>query len=122
MTVGCLDSAVTGGVEAGPVNIAAAQVKIGELAQCAGVTVRTVRWYCDQGLLSPVCRKTAGYRLFDANALARPELIRTLREIGLDLPVVKTGSAPRPEAARRGRRSRRRAGSADPLSAAASCS
>jgi len=67
----------------------AARLRIGELAQGAGVTVRTVRWYCDQGLLSPAGRSAAGYRLFDAEALARLELVRTLREIGLDLPAIK---------------------------------
>src|SRR5215471_13228315 len=61
----------------------------GELARCAAVTVRTVRWYSDQGLLSPCCRSAAGYRLYDSETLARLELIRTLREIGPDLPVIK---------------------------------
>jgi len=61
----------------------------GELARCAAVTVRTVRWYSDQGLLSPCCRSAAGYRLYACEALARLELIRTLREVGLDLPVIK---------------------------------
>jgi DNA-binding transcriptional MerR regulator len=37
-------------------NSAAAHLRIGELAGCAGVTVRTVRWYCDQGLLSHLHR------------------------------------------------------------------
>jgi len=61
----------------------------GELARCAAVTVRTVRWYSDQGLLFPCCRSAAGYRLYDSETLARLELIRTLREIGPDLPVIK---------------------------------
>ncbi len=61
----------------------------GELARCAGVTVRTVRWYSDQGLLSPSGRTAAGYRLYGIEALARLELVRTLREIGLELPVIK---------------------------------
>src|SRR6266700_1119167 len=67
----------------------AAHLWLGELARCAGVTVRTVRWYCDQGLLPVACRSAAGYRLFGVEALARLELICTLREIGLDLPVIK---------------------------------
>lgn len=67
----------------------ARRLTIGELARCAGVTVKTVRWYSDQGLVSPVCRTAAGYRRYDVGALARLELARTLREIGLDLATVK---------------------------------
>ncbi len=69
--------------------VVAGRFTTGELARCAGVTVRTVRWYSDQGLLSPTCRSAAGYRLYGIEALARLELVRTLREIGLDLPVIK---------------------------------
>jgi DNA-binding transcriptional MerR regulator len=61
----------------------------GVLAGYAGVTVRAVRWYTEQGLLSPVCRSAGGYRLYDAGALARLELVRTLREMGLELPVIR---------------------------------
>jgi DNA-binding transcriptional MerR regulator len=61
----------------------------GDLARCAGVTARTVRWYTEQGLLSAVCRSRGGYRLYDAAALARLELVRTLREMGLELPVIR---------------------------------
>jgi DNA-binding transcriptional MerR regulator len=67
----------------------AGRLTIGELARCAGVTVRTVRWYSEQGLVSPAYRTAAGYRCYDAGALARLELIRTLREIGLDLATIK---------------------------------
>src|SRR5262249_43833919 len=34
-------------------------------------------------------RSAAGYQLFDAEALARLELVQTLRKIGLDLPAIK---------------------------------
>lgn len=61
----------------------------GDLARYAGVTVRTVRWYTEQGLLSPVCRSGGGYRLYGTGALARLELVRTLREMGLELPVIR---------------------------------
>jgi DNA-binding transcriptional MerR regulator len=61
----------------------------GDLARYAGVTVRTVRWYTEQGLLSAVCRSGGGYRLYDTGALARLELVRTLREMGLELPVIR---------------------------------
>lgn len=61
---------------------------IGDLARLGGVSVKTVRHYSDQGLLTSR-RTTAGHRRYDATALARLELIRTLRALGIDLPTVR---------------------------------
>ncbi|MCX4765098.1 MerR family transcriptional regulator [Streptomyces sp. NBC_01275] len=58
---------------------------IGELARSTGLTVRTIRYWSDEGVLTPVARSTGGYRLYDAESAARLELIRTLRELGLGL-------------------------------------
>jgi DNA-binding transcriptional MerR regulator len=61
---------------------------IGELARLGGVSVKTVRHYSDQGLMASR-RTAAGHRRYDADALARLELIRTLRALGIDLPTVR---------------------------------
>jgi DNA-binding transcriptional MerR regulator len=58
---------------------------IGRLAERAGVPVRTIRFWSDTGLLPVRERTGGGYRLYGAEALARVELIRTLRELGLGL-------------------------------------
>ncbi|WP_042452342.1 MerR family transcriptional regulator [Streptacidiphilus jiangxiensis] len=58
---------------------------IGELARRTGLSVRTIRFYSDAGLVAPTTRSPAGYRLYDLDALLRLELLRTLRELGLDL-------------------------------------
>ncbi|WP_370114098.1 MerR family transcriptional regulator [Streptacidiphilus sp. MAP12-33] len=58
---------------------------IGELARRTGLSVRTIRFYSDEGLVAPTTRSPAGYRLYDLDALVRLELLRTLRELGLDL-------------------------------------
>ncbi|MFF8017332.1 MerR family transcriptional regulator [Streptomyces sp. NPDC007929] len=58
---------------------------IGELARVTGLTVRTIRYWSDEGALPPVGRSAGGYRLYDAASVARLELIRTLRELGLGL-------------------------------------
>ncbi|WP_405869244.1 MerR family transcriptional regulator [Streptomyces sp. NBC_00005] len=63
---------------------------IGELARSTGLTVRTIRYWSDEGVLTPVTRSTGGYRLYDAESAARLELIRTLRELGLGLDDVRT--------------------------------
>lgn len=62
---------------------------IGELARSTGLSVRTVRYWSDAGALPPVTRSAGGYRLYDAASVARLELIRTLRELGLGLRDVR---------------------------------
>ncbi|WP_327262197.1 MerR family transcriptional regulator [Streptomyces sp. NBC_01232] len=63
---------------------------IGELSRRTGLTVKTIRFYSDQGIVPPAGRSPAGYRLYGADALARLGLVRTLRDLGLDLATVRT--------------------------------
>ncbi|MFE1508577.1 MerR family transcriptional regulator [Streptomyces sp. NPDC058726] len=62
---------------------------IGELARTTGLSVRTIRYWSDEGALPPVARSAGGYRLYDAGSAARLELVRTLRELGLGLADVR---------------------------------
>ncbi|MFE7775799.1 MerR family transcriptional regulator [Streptomyces sp. NPDC057445] len=62
---------------------------IGELAERAGVTVKTVRFYSDRGLLPEAARSSGGHRRYGPEALDRLRLIRSLR--ALDLPVPDVG-------------------------------
>ncbi|RVU20469.1 MerR family transcriptional regulator [Streptomyces antnestii] len=62
---------------------------IGQLSRRTGLSVRTIRYWSDMGALPPVGRSSGGYRLYDAQSLARLELIRTLRELGLGLDDVR---------------------------------
>ncbi|MBA0053401.1 MerR family transcriptional regulator [Streptomyces sp. AJS327] len=70
---------------------------IGELAERAGVTVKTVRFYSDRGLLPEAARSGGGHRRYGAEALDRLRLIRALR--ALDLPLPEVGRALDEEAA-----------------------
>ncbi len=56
---------------------------IGQLARRTGVPARTIRFWSDAGLVPPAARSGSGYRLYDADAVARLDLVRTLRELGL---------------------------------------
>lgn len=58
---------------------------VGELADLAGVTVRTLHHYDEIGLLSPSARSAAGYRLYDDADLLRLRQILFYRE--LDFPL-----------------------------------
>jgi DNA-binding transcriptional MerR regulator len=62
---------------------------IGELARRTGLPVRTIRFWSDSGMVPPTDRTDAGYRLYDGEALARLELVRTLRDLGFDLATVQ---------------------------------
>ncbi|NUW45898.1 MerR family transcriptional regulator [Nonomuraea rhodomycinica] len=66
-----------------------ARYSIGDLARRTGLTVKTIRFYSDQGIVPPIGRSPAGYRLYGVDAVARLDLVRTLRELGLDLPTVR---------------------------------
>ncbi|KIF68783.1 MerR family transcriptional regulator [Streptomyces sp. AcH 505] len=75
---------------------------IGELARRTGLTVTAIRFYSDRGIVPAAERSPAGYRLYGADAVARLDLVRTLRELGLDLPTVGrvlAGELTLPEAA-----------------------
>ncbi|MFD7242222.1 MerR family transcriptional regulator [Streptomyces massasporeus] len=61
---------------------------IGRLAHRTGLPVRTLRFWSDEGAVPPVARSASGYRLYDAGSVARVELVRTLRELGLGLDEV----------------------------------
>jgi DNA-binding transcriptional MerR regulator len=62
---------------------------IGDLARRTGLAVRTIRFYSDCGIVAPAGRSPAGYRLYDADAVARLDLVRTLRELEVDLPTIR---------------------------------
>lgn len=62
---------------------------IGELAGHTGLTVKTIRFYSDRGVVEPTDRSPGGYRRYGAEAVARLELVRTLRDLGLDLDTIR---------------------------------
>ncbi len=62
---------------------------IGELARRTGLTVKTIRFYSDRGIVTPADRTPAGYRRYGPDAVARLALVRTLRELGLSLDVIR---------------------------------
>ncbi|MFD0419647.1 MerR family transcriptional regulator [Streptomyces sp. NPDC127108] len=62
---------------------------IGELARRTGLTVKTIRFYSDRGVVEPTDRSPGGYRRYGTEAVARLELVRTLRDLGLDLDTIR---------------------------------
>jgi DNA-binding transcriptional MerR regulator len=64
----------------------APSLRIGEVARRTGLPVKTIRYYCDQGLLQPRARSESGYRLFDEENLAELTIIRSLRAMDVSIP------------------------------------
>ncbi|MDG4766169.1 MerR family transcriptional regulator [Solwaraspora sp. WMMD406] len=64
-------------------------ITIGQLARRTGLSVRTIRFWSDQDVITPAGRSAAGYRLYDVAAVARLDLVHTLRQLGLDLDTVR---------------------------------
>src|SRR5258708_10249594 len=60
-----------------------------KLSDLAGVSVRTLHYYDEIGLLSPSQVGANGYRLYDDAALLRLQQILFYREIGLQLTQIK---------------------------------
>lgn len=60
-----------------------------QLADLAGVTPRTLRWYDARGLLKPAAATPAGYRLYGPAELDRLQQILFYRELGLGLEQIK---------------------------------
>jgi len=70
---------------------------VGELAEQAGVSVRTLHHYDEIGLLTPT-RSAAGHRRYTESDLARLTQIVALRSVGLSLGEIErcldSGEAP----------------------------
>ena len=68
-------------------------LKVSQLAELTGVPGSTLRYYEQQGLLTPR-RSTSGYRLFDDQAVEQLRFIATAKSLGLSLEDVRALLAP----------------------------
>lgn len=62
---------------------------IGEVSRCTGMSVRTIRFWADAGVVPATGRTPARHRRYDAAAVARLELVATLRGLGLGLEAIR---------------------------------
>jgi DNA-binding transcriptional MerR regulator len=62
-----------------------APLKIGELARRTGLSVRTIRFYEQVGLLTPAARTEGGHRSYATADVAQLQRINSLRRLGLTL-------------------------------------
>jgi len=64
-------------------------IGIGKLAQRAGVSIDTVRYYERSGLLAPQTRLASGYRRYSEAQVARLRFIRRAQELGFSLKDIR---------------------------------
>jgi MerR family transcriptional regulator, thiopeptide resistance regulator len=63
--------------------------KVGVLARRTGLSVRTLHWYDQLGLLRPSRRSPSGHRLYGPADVQRLQQIRSLRHLGFTLGEIK---------------------------------
>jgi DNA-binding transcriptional MerR regulator len=57
-------------------------LQIGEVAERVGLSLRTVRYYEEQGLLEPESRSPGGFRLYSEDQVDRLALIKQMKPLG----------------------------------------
>jgi DNA-binding transcriptional MerR regulator len=62
--------------------------RIQQFAKLAGVTVRTLHFYDQKGLLKPETRTESGYRVYQQSDLIRLQQILTLKALGFSLEMI----------------------------------
>ena len=60
-------------------------LKIGEVAERVGLSLRTIRFYEEEGLVVSDTRTPGGYRLYSVTAVNRLELIKRMKPLGFTL-------------------------------------
>ena len=65
------------------------RLKIGELANQTGLTIKTIRYYESRGLLEQPPRTQGGYRLYGPEEVGRLRFIQRAKLLGLTLEEIK---------------------------------
>lgn len=58
-------------------------MQIGQVAERTGLSLRTIRFYEENGLVVPTARSDGGFRLYSENDVARLEVIKRMKPLGL---------------------------------------
>ena len=56
--------------------------RIGEVAELIGLSLRTVRFYEEEGLVIPLMRTEGGFRLYDDDCIQRFRIIMQMKPLG----------------------------------------
>lgn len=64
-------------------------MQIGEVAEQTGLSLRTIRYYEEVGLVTPSARTTGGFRLYSETDAARLRLVRRMKPLDFSLEEMK---------------------------------
>lgn len=65
-------------------------IKIGELSNISGVSIQTIRYYENEGLISPIeVDRWTNYRYYDESSIVRLSEISYLKDLGFSLKEIK---------------------------------
>jgi MerR family transcriptional regulator, copper efflux regulator len=64
-------------------------MRIGELAERAGISTKAIRYYEQLGILNPPARTPSGYRAYEETALGRLGFVRAAQALGLTLGEIR---------------------------------
>jgi MerR family transcriptional regulator, copper efflux regulator len=64
-------------------------MRIGELAEQAGISTKAIRYYEQVGIVPPPARTRSGYRAYDHGALGRLRFVRAAQALGLTLGEIR---------------------------------
>lgn len=65
-------------------------LQIGEVAERVGLSLRTIRYYEEQGLVVPETRTEGGFRLYTEQHIDRLLLIKKMKPVGFSLDEMRT--------------------------------
>jgi MerR family copper efflux transcriptional regulator len=65
-------------------------LRIGEVSAQSGLPIKTIRFYCDEGLIIASSRSEAGYRLFNQQVFDDLNLIKTLKILDTPLNQIRS--------------------------------
>ncbi len=60
-------------------------LQIGQVAERTGLSLRTIRFYEENGLVRPTSRSDGGFRLYSEDDVARLEVIKRMKPLGFSL-------------------------------------
>jgi DNA-binding transcriptional MerR regulator len=60
-------------------------MQIGEVAECTGLSLRTIRYYEETGLIPPSARSSGGFRLYTGQDVERLEMVKRMKLIDLSI-------------------------------------
>jgi DNA-binding transcriptional MerR regulator len=65
--------------------MALGHVQIGEVAERTGLSLRTIRYYEEVGLVTPSSRTTGGFRLYSELDVSRLQLVKRMKPLDFSL-------------------------------------